>query len=285
MSYLILGGTGTVGSALASEFVSRGKSVTVMTRSEEKIADLPDGIDGVAADMTDPLTFEGTFDGHEGLFLLNPVSQSELQEGLFALEEAKRAGLRHIVYMSVHNVESGPHLPHFASKIAIEDAIRKSGITYTILRPNNFYQNDFWWKDAIVQYGVYPQPLGSAGVSRVDVRDISDAAANAFTEDGHENETYALNGPDALTGADCARVFSDVMGREINYGGDDLDAWEQQFRQFLPAWMVYDFRLMYDVFQKEGFSATDEQMDGNRKILGKEPRSFNAFVSEVASDW
>ncbi|NNF02830.1 MAG: NmrA family NAD(P)-binding protein, partial [Rhodothermales bacterium] len=164
MSHLILGGTGTVGGAVARELKARGESVTVMTRSAEKVADLPDGIDGVVADMVDPLTFDGAFDGHEGLFLLNPVSQTELQEGLFALEEAKRAGMRHIVYLSVHDLEKGPHLPHFASKIAIEDAIRKSGITYTILRPNNFFQNDFWWKDAIVGYGVYPQPLGNVGV-------------------------------------------------------------------------------------------------------------------------
>lgn len=285
MSYLILGGTGTVGSAVARELAERGEAVTVMSRSQEKIADLPDGIDGVVADMTDPLSFEGSFDGHAGLFLLNPVSQTELQEGLFALEEAKRANIDHIVYLSVHNVDRGPHLPHFASKIAIEDAIRTSGITYTILRPNNFYQNDFWWKDAIVEYGTYPQPLGSAGVSRVDVGDIATAAANAFTHDGHANKAYALNGPDALTGEDCARAFSDVMGREISYGGDDLEAWEQQFRQFLPAWMVYDFRLMFDVFQKEGFYATDEQMEETRAILGREPRSFEDFVREVASDW
>lgn len=285
MSYLILGGTGTVGSALAQELAGRGESVTVMTRSEEKIADLPEGIDGVVADMVDPLSFEGSFAGHTGLFLLNPVSQTELQEGLFALEEAKRAGIEHVVYMSVHDVEKGPHLPHFASKIAIEDALRKSGITWTILRPNNFYQNDFWWKDAIVEYGVYPQPLGSVGVSRVDTRDIADAAANAFTEDGHGDTIYTLAGPDALTGADCARVFSDVLGREINYAGDDLESWEQQFREFLPAWMVYDFRLMYDVFQKEGLAATDAQLEETRTILGREPRSFDAFVKEVASDW
>lgn len=285
MSYLILGGTGTVGSAVAHDLARRGESVAVMTRSEEKATDLPDGIEAVVADMTDPLTFENSFQGYDGLFLLNPVSQTELQEGLFALEEAKRAGIGHIVYMSVHDVEKGPHLPHFASKIAIEDALRKSGITYTILRPNNFYQNDFWWKDAIVEYGVYPQPLGSVGVSRVDVRDIAEAAANAFTQEGHGDAIYTLAGPDALTGADCARTFSDVLGREIKYAGDDLESWEQQFREYMPAWMVYDFRLMYDVFQKEGLAATDAQLEETRTILGREPRSFEAFVKEVASDW
>ena len=63
-------------------------------------------------------------------------------------------------------VDRAPHLPHFGAKLPIEAAIKASGIAYTIVRPNNFYQNDYWYKDAMLQYGVYPQPLGGVGLSR-----------------------------------------------------------------------------------------------------------------------
>lgn len=286
MSYLILGGTGTVGSAVVEELRARGETgIRVMTRSEDKSNELPEGVEGVVADMTDPLSFGGAFEGAERLFLLNPVSQSELQEGLFALEEARRAGTDHIVYLSVHDVEKGPHLPHFASKVGVETALRESGVPYTILRPNNYYQNDVWFRDAIVEHGVYPQPLGDVGVSRVDVRDIATAAANAFLEDGHRDRTYALAGPDPLTGEDCARAWSEALGREVVYGGNDLEAWEQQARQMMPAWMTYDFRLMYAVFQAVGLAASDEQMEETRRIVGREPRGFRQFVEEVAPGW
>ena len=70
------------------------------------------------------------------------------------------------------------------------NALYEGIISFTILRANNFYQNDIWFKDALLQHGVYPQPIGNAGVSRVDVRDISDAAAIALTTNAHEGEMY-----------------------------------------------------------------------------------------------
>ncbi|MDX1494914.1 MAG: NmrA family NAD(P)-binding protein, partial [Longimicrobiales bacterium] len=237
MSYVIIGGTGTVGSEVVQGLLEGGSELRVVTRSPEKLADVD--VEVIEADMTDPTTFEDKFGGSSGMFLLNPVSQSELQEGLFALAEAKKAGVEHIVYVSVHDVEKGPHLPHFASKIAMEDALKRSGIDWTILRPNNFHQNDVWFREAMLEYGVYPQPLGSVGVSRVDVRDIAAAAVNAFEDETHRNRTYTLAGPDALTGEECAAIWGDALGRDISYGGDDLEAWEQQARQMMPAWMTY----------------------------------------------
>lgn len=285
MSVLVLGGTGTVGSALVEELLDRGEAVRVMTRSEEKAASLPDAADPVIGDMTEPERFEGKFRGSERLFLLNPVSRDELQQALFALEEAKRAGVRHLVYLSVQDVEVGPHIPHFASKLAAEDAIRESGIGHTILRPNNYYQNDLWFREAILEHGVYPQPLGDLGCSRVDVRDIAEAAANALTERGFENGTYTLAGPDPLTGEDCARAWAGATGREVVYGGNDLEAWEAQAREMMPAWMTYDFRIMYETFQAEGLAATDRQLDEAREIVGHEPRAFDDFVRETAAAW
>lgn len=282
MSYLILGGTGTVGSEVVKALRSRGDSVRVITRSPDE---LDEGLEAVEADMTDPLSFQGKFAGSSALFLLNPVSQTELQEGLFALEEAKRAGMEHIVYLSVQEVQKGPHLPHFASKIAMEAALEKSGIDYTILRPSNFYQNDLWFREAIVEHGVYPQPLGSIGVSRVDVRDIGEAAANAFHDHRHRNRTYTLVGPNPLGGPDCARIWGEALDREVAYGGDDLDAWEEQARDMLPPWMAYDFRLMYEIFIEEGLAATRDQLDETHTVLGGDPRTFRDFAEETAKQW
>ncbi len=75
-----------------------------------------------------------------------------------AVNGVRTAGVKRLAYLSVHNVVDAPHLPHFGSKIAVEIAIKASGVPFTILRPNNFYQNDSWFKDAMLQYGVYPQP-------------------------------------------------------------------------------------------------------------------------------
>lgn len=286
MSTLVIGGTGTVGSAVVAELVGRGvENIRVATRSAERASDLPDGVEGVALDLTDPLTFEGVFEGADRLFLLNAVAMTELHEGLSALEEAKRVGVGKIVYLSVQNPDRGPHIPHFASKLAIERAIRASGIPFVFLQPNNFFQNDFWLKDVILQYGVYPQPIGDVGISRVDVRDVALAAANALTDDRFLGRAVPIVGPEVLTGEDCARAWAEALGREIAYGGHDLGAWEQQSRAAMPAWMVYDFRIMYEMFLEGDFAGTDDDLAATREILGQEPRDFASFTREVAAMW
>jgi nucleoside-diphosphate-sugar epimerase len=156
---------------------------------------------------------------------------------------------------------------------------------HPILRPNNFFQNDYWFKNALLQYNVYPQPIGDKGLSRVDVTDIAEAATITLTTDGHEGKTYNLVGPDVLTGAKTAEMWGEAIGQPINYAGNDLDAWEQQFLQYLPAPVVFDFKLMYQVFQEEGFTATDEDIKIQTKLLGHPPRSFKDFTQEVATQW
>lgn len=155
----------------------------------------------------------------------------------------------------------------------------------TLLRPNNFYQNDYWFRDALLQYGVYPQPLGDVGASRVDVADIAEAAAITLTQDGHEGKTYNLVGPDALTGSQVAAIWSEALGTTIAYGGNDLDAWEQQFLQFLPDWMVFDFKLMNECFQRDGMLATQEDIGIQTKLLGHAPRKFSNFTKATAETW
>ncbi len=285
MSYLVLGGTGTVGSAVVRKLLGRREEVRVVTRSTEKGAALPPGATAVVGDLQDPATFAHMFDGAERIFLLNGVVPTELQEGLAAVNEARRVRASRVVYLSVHNADKAPHIPHFASKVGIERALAASGVPFTILRPNNFYQNDYWYRDAVLQYGVYPQPLGRAGTSRVDVRDIADAAVNALTGSGHEGKTYALVGPDAWTGENTAAAYAAALGRAVRYAGDDLDEWSRQALQMLPAWMVYDFRLMYAYFQAHGLRATPRDLEETRAIVGGAPRGFGDFVKETVAQW
>jgi uncharacterized protein YbjT (DUF2867 family) len=239
----------------------------------------------VIGDLADPPSLQRAFRGVESLVLITAVHPDETARGLFAVKAAKKAGVKKIVYISVVMPPGSERIPHFASKIPIEQAIKDSGIAYTILRPNNFFQNDLMLREAIVEYGVYPQPIGSAGSNRVDVRDIADAAVSSLLESGHEGKTYNLNGPDALTGKSVAAVYSRHLGTEVNYGGDDLDSWAEQVNKMLPAWMVHDFRIMYQYFQEHGLRAEQSEIAKAEAVLHHPPRSFDAFVAETVSFW
>src|SRR5512143_3698863 len=167
MKTLVIGGTGTVGSMVVAGLLKEGVKVRVMSRSPEKLKKLPAGVEGYGADLDDPETLPAAFEGIDSLFLLNVVGPGETDEGLAAVSAAKAAKVRKIVYMSVFMPEGSEKIPHFRSKLPVEKAIRESGIAYTILRPNNFFQNDLWLRSAITQHGVYPQPIGKKGLNRV----------------------------------------------------------------------------------------------------------------------
>lgn len=284
MKILVVGGTGTVGSEVARQLMTRGEQVSVLTRSAEHAKKLPAGVSGVIGDLLDPSTL-GAFAGMDAVFLLNPVGPSETFEGLVGVIGAEVAGVKRIVYLSVHDADKAPHLPHFGGKLGIEAAVRASGMQNTIIRPNNFYQNDIWMKEALMNYGVYPQPLGSVGLSRVDVRDIGEASVLALTTDGHSGKTYNLVGPDVVTGESTAEEWTRALGKPVQYAGDDLEAWEAQQRAWLSPTMLFDFKHMYAFFQKRGLKATAADVALQTKLLGHAPRSFAAYTKEMAAEW
>lgn len=285
MKVLVLGGTGTVGSQVVKELLARKAEVSVLTRSPEKAKALPAGAQAVTGNLLEVATVRSAFRGMDGVFLLNPVGPSEGHEGLMAVNGARLGGVKRVVYLSVQGADDAAYLPHFGSKVGVEAGVKTSGLEWTILRPNNYYQNDNWFKDGILQHGVYPQPIGDKGCSRVDVRDIAEAAAIALTAGGHAGETYNLVGPDALTGAQTAEIWSRILGRPIAYGGNDLDAWEKQFLQYMPDWMVFDFKQMYRFFQEKGFRGSAEDVARQTKLIGHAPRRFEDFARETAAAW
>ncbi len=284
MKVLVVGGTGTVGTQVARHLLEKGAKVRVMSRSADR-AKLQLPVEAVQGDLEQPGTLGSQFVGVDAMFLLNALSQSETAQGLAAVEAARKGGVKKIVYMSVLFPRGSETIPHFATKIPVEQAVRASGLKWTILRPNNFYQNDLGLRDAITGHGVYPQPIGNQGVTRVDVRDIADGAVNAFFDARHDGVIYPLNGPRAWTGEETARTYSENLGRAVKYSGDDLDAWGRQVSAFMPGWLVRDLQIMYRFFQEHGFQATPQEIEMQRKLLGHDPRAFETFVWEVSAQW
>lgn len=285
MTILVTGGTGTVGSQVTARLAAGDHDTRVLTRSPEKAAALPGGATGVLGSLAEPFTLAPAFEGAERLFLLTPLAQDEVEQGLAAVEAARAAGVSRVVFMSVHQADQAPQIPHFASKIEIVRGLERSGIPYTVIEPNSFYQNDVGLQQPLLGFGVYPMPLGSVGLNRVDVRDIADAAVAALTEDGHEGEHYPVVGPAAWTGEGTAQAWSAALGSGVIYGGDDLDAWSQAASAMMPEWLVADLRIMFEHFQASGLLASDDDFARQRRLLGRDPLPFERFAEEVAAMW
>ncbi|WP_336297743.1 SDR family oxidoreductase [Paucibacter sp. XJ19-41] len=178
------------------------------------------------------------------------------------------------------------NVPHFTGKHAVERMIESLELPVTVLRPAYFMQNDVQVKPVIEGHGVYPMPIGSAGVCMIDTRDIADVATAELLRRDKSPEpqprlTLDLAGPDALTGESIARIWSEALGREIKYGGDDLDVFESQLAAFAPGWMAYDMRLMMAGIQQHGMHPAVGAALRLQALLGRPLRNYREAVREM----
>ncbi|MDX1396811.1 MAG: NmrA family NAD(P)-binding protein [Gemmatimonadota bacterium] len=285
MDVLCVGGTGNVGSLVTRALVEQGASVRCMTRSADLAGSVADGISYVAGDLADPSSLAPAFEGARRVHLVTPMHPDEAGLGRAAVDAAVAAGVERIVYQSVHRVEDAPHVPHFASKIAIMDELIGSGIPWVTIEPNNFFQTDLMLREPIMEMQIYPLPIGEVGITRVDTRDIADATVSALLHDGHEGLRYPIVGPETLTGEQVVDVWGDALDGTVVYTGDDLDMWEEGVRDVLPGWMVDDLRSMFAHFLDHGLIATEEDYATMSHILGHAPRLYADFVAETVAAW
>ncbi len=287
MTILVTGATGNIGAQVIQHLVNHGADVRALVRDPSK-ANFPAGVAVVKGEFLDVDSLRSAFDGVSTLFLLNAVVPDEFTQALIALNVARSAGIERIVYLSVILADVYVNVPHFAGKFAVERMIEQMGMNATILRPAYFIQNDVTIKDVITGYGVYPMPVGDNGLAMIDVRDIAEIAALELLRREQAPQALPTNrinlvGPDTLTGTDIAAIWSDVLGRPINYGGGDTAAFEQNLKQFMPAWMAYDMRMMGERFLTDGMLPDEGDVEGLTTLLGRPLRSYRDFALETAA--
>ena len=288
MTILVTGATGTIGSQIVQRLADQGASVRALVRDKGKYQG-PAGVEPVQGNMSDVASTREALKGIDTLFLLNAVAADEMTQALLTLDLAREAGIKRFVYFSVLNSALFDDVPHFAGKNLAERVIDTQGFPATVLRPAYFMQNDLMFKDAL-KAGIYPQPIGDVGLAMVDARDIADAAAAELLRRERAphplpRTTIEVVGPDTLTGADIAAIWSSVLGRDVNYGGDDLAAFEEQAGKMMPGWQARDLRTMLRAFHRYGMVPGQDARATLEALIGHPLRSYRAFAEETASGW
>jgi uncharacterized protein YbjT (DUF2867 family) len=286
MTILVTGATGRIGRQVVEQLIKRDADVRVLVRDPSK-ADFPAGVEVVQGEMLDIDALRRAFAGVSTFFLLNAVAADEFTQALIALNIAREAGVERVVYLSVIHADRFVNVPHFAVKFGAERMIEQMGFSATILRPAYFIDNDLTIKDVVLEHGVYPMPIGGKGIAMVDTRDIAEVAAiELIRRDQAEGklpvETINLVGPQTLTGADVAAIWSDVLGRPVAYGGDDPSAFEQNLSSFMPKWMAHEMRLMTERFVSDGMIPEAGDVERLTQILGRPLQAYRDFASQFA---
>ncbi|ESQ92859.1 SDR family oxidoreductase [Asticcacaulis benevestitus] len=287
MTILVTGSTGRVGRHVVNQLVQRGAQVRVLTRDPLKVQ-FPAGVEVAQGDMLDIDALRAAFKGVTTLFLLNAVTGDEFAQAIITLNIAREAGVERVVYLSVFEADRAVNVPHFAVKFGAERMLEQMGFSATILRPTYFIDNELMIKDVIVNYGVYPMPIGSKGVAMVDARDIAEIAAIELIRREKAPgklpiETINVVGPDTLTGLQVATIWSDILGRPIVYGGDDPSGFEQNMASFMPKWTAYEMRLMAERYVSDGMIPERGDVERLTRILGRPLHTYRDFATEITA--
>lgn len=215
----ITGSTGHVGGRVARQLSDHEPRLIVRDAAR---APHVTGRDVAVAAYADDDAAAAALRGVDVVFMVSAAEsarrRSEHREFIAA---AARAGVSHIVYTSFVRADPGAEFTLGRDHADAEDAIRSSGMAFTLLR-DNFYSDILpLFADAD---GVIKGPAGDGSVSAVARADVADAAsAILLNPAAHAGKTYDLTGPEALTLGEVAERAGRVLGRDLSYRNETID--------------------------------------------------------------
>jgi uncharacterized protein YbjT (DUF2867 family) len=208
--FLVTGATGNVGAEVVRALTAADQEVRALARSDRP-AGLPQAVEAVAGDLNRPESLAAALAGVQGVFLLPGY---EDMDGVLA--EVRRAGVERVVLLSGSSAGSGDTGNAVSAyMIRSEDAVRESGVPFTILRPFGFMSNALRWRDQLRAGDVVREPFAEVAVAVIDPADIGQVAARALLADGHEGRIHVLSGPQALRPAERVGILGAALGRDL----------------------------------------------------------------------
>lgn len=281
--FLITGASGSVGKAVLFEAVRKEPKVRAMFRSKEDAAKAPSGCEPVLADYADKASLRKALAGVTSVYVVcSPMPQLVELEGNM-LEACKESGVQHVVLNSALGAGDYPKsFPSWHRKV--EDKLKATGLSYTILRPNGFLQNIVMYNaPSIRTQGSFYVAMGDAKVSYLDVGDIGIVAVKALKGGAHAGKTYELNGPEAISNTELAKRISKVAARTVSY----VDIPESAQREAMiglgmPEWQVTALLELQQYYKQGGGAKTDGLL---KSLIERDPVTLDQYLAANAKEF
>lgn len=222
--YIILGGTGHVGSAVAKALIANDKQVIIITHDEDKVSNIEAmGAKAEIADITDSNRLNEIFKMGERLFLLNPpappttntpkVERDSMQSIIAALEDS---GLEKIVAESTYGAQPCKDVGDLGVLYEMEEVLKDLHIPVSIQRASYYYSNwDFSLETAKSEGKVYSMYPPDFKLPMVAPDDLGSFAAELLMQPLNETGLYYRTGPVDYSPNDVATAFAKALGKPV----------------------------------------------------------------------
>ena len=261
------------------------KNIAVCSRSPDSAfsdALRAQGIDVRLGDFDRPETLPGAMSGIDKVFIIPTYATNDvrLSQNLNALNAAKAAGVKHVVYPSFINANPNSLAEHsLVVHYPTEQAILQSGLTYTILRHSLYADILIGDLDQTLATGIFRRALGKAAAAYVAREDLGLSAATVMAKNGHENKIYTETMTRTYSGDDIAALMSEIFGKPVRYEPVASEEW--------PAYMTREWGVPPELAKSTVGTMKavetgefDIVTDDYQTIVGHPPRDLRKFLAD-----
>lgn len=268
---LISGASGRVARRTAELLAGEGKRMRLMTRSPDRAPKLPNA-EIVRGDFAEPAALDDAFTGIGSALIVSasgePGQRAQLHRNAF--QAASRAGVRHVVYLSLQGTAPDSRYPFSRDHYLSEQFLFATGLHCTVLR-DAFYMDMFL--DKFDAGGVVRGPAQNGRGAFVSREDVARTAAAVIMQE--PGGIYNVTGPEALSVSDIAERMSPLVGRQLRYENEPAHAARERLKTREPlAWRI---DLSVGWFEAIAAGELKHPSDATLRFTGSEPLTLEAY--------
>ncbi|MGN8070993.1 SDR family oxidoreductase [Mucilaginibacter sp. 22184] len=280
---LVAGASGHLGRRVLEILSELGHTNFVgASRTPSKLQAFTDaGIETRRADFDEPESLRSAFEGIERLLLISTdelhTPGARARQHINAINAAKAAGIKHIVYTSMPKPEHATAIPFAPDHVATEEALKASGIEFTSLRVSWYAENLLGFLPQIIAAGKWPNVAGNGRIAYVAREDVAQVTASALLK-AHGKAYWDITGAESLTVQQISTIASELFEKHIDVVQvDDSEIAEELASigiqpNFAPTVIMTDMNTRAGNF--------DMHNDLIRQVTGRDPVTLKIFFTK-----
>jgi uncharacterized protein YbjT (DUF2867 family) len=274
---LITGATGKVGSEAVRLLAAQRFPTRALVRDPSRAPQRGSGddVEIVTGDFDRPGTLDAAMRGIHTVLLVSPAVPAQ---EIAAIDSAVRNGVKHVVKVTSKASADSP-VDRRRGQTQIEEHLRASGLSYTLLRANAYLQNLLALAPMIRQTQGFVMSAGNGEIGMIDARDVAATAAAIVTAPAeHAGRTYRLTGPHLITYTDVANELRTALGHPVEYRQISPDQHRAaMIKAGVPQGVATSNAQAFGLIADGDAAWLSDDVES---ITGAAPRSLRIFIAE-----